>query len=415
MLLPNEEVRIDDRSTRGLDPGTIRTIMDILESSEVVKRAEARRRNPIYSLTQLFVVDLLRDIEGKPYEKVDGMMTGELCELIGLPRRKDGTYRVPSVGRLNTFVLRDWPLMSGEFELEFAIAAIDRELALGRKVVVTIDSTPLEASRFNFDAQFNVHYAVRMDKAHIVMINGVPLFNIQTPGRRNDCTQAADLCRRLRSTGRLWGEDVKFMMDAGYCTFECFAEAFLTTGSRPYVVLKSNSVFHKDAEWNAIQAQYSQLYKSPDYDPYRKHDEVYVLKYLCLHGKMELVGKYLQNREIERQRKEGRLVSSDEEPDVTPEEERGTEMPALPEDEGSSAHMGEAVVPDAPDVLGDAEEKKDTDRNVCESVHHAMKRWVPFNIRGIGHQTRRSVVSFRFNAVQILSSIFARYSSGATC
>ncbi len=66
-------------------------------------------------------------------------------------------------------------------------------------------------------------------------------------------------------------------------------------------------------------------------------------------------------------------------------------------------------------VLGDAEEKKDTDRNVCESVHHAMKRWVPFNIRGIGHQTRRSVVSFRFNAVQILSSIFARYSSGATC
>lgn len=248
------------------------------------------------------------------------------------------------------------------------------------------------------------------------MINGVPLFNIHTSGRRNDCTQAADLCRRLRSTGRLWGEDVKFMMDAGYCTFECFAEAFLTTGSRPYVVLKANSVFHEEAEWDGIQAQYCRMHRFSDYDPYRKNDERHVLKFLCQHGKMELVGQFLQNCEIERQRREGRLVSSDEEPDTPPEEASSMEMPVLPDDaDALSAPLGAAVVPEAPDVLEDVAEKKDTDRSVCEAVHHAMKRWVPFDIRGISHQTRRAVISFRFNAVQILSSVFARYSSGATC
>ena len=416
MLLSSEEVRLEDRSTRSIDPGTARMIMETLESSEVIKHAEARRRNPVYSFPQLFVVNLLRDAEGKPYGKVRGIMTDDLCEAIGLPKRRDGTYRIPSAGRLNTFVLKDWALCSDEFQFEFAVAAIEKELALGNRVVITIDSTPLEASRFNFDAQFNVHYAVRMDKAHIVMINGVPLFNIHTGGRRNDCTQAADLCRRLRSTGRLWGEDVKFMMDAGYCTFECFAEAFLTTGSQPYVVLKANSVFHEEAEWDGIQAQYCKMHRFSDYDPYKKNDERHVLKFLCQHGKMELVGMYLQNREIERQRREGRLVSSDEEPDTPPKEASSMEMPTLPDDaDAPTAPLGSAVVPDAPNVLEDVAEKKDTDRSVCEAVHHAMKRWVPFDIRGIGHQTRRAVISFRFNAVQILSSIFARYSSGATC
>ena len=416
MLLPREEVRLEDRSTRDLDPGTVRAIMDILESSDVIKKAESGRRNPIYSIPQLFVVNLLRDAERKPYGMVKGLLTDELCKAIGLPKKRDGTCRIPSAGRLNSFVMNDWALCSDEFQLEFAIAAIEKELASGNRVVITIDSTPLEASRYNLDAQFNVHYAIRMDKAHIAMINGAPLFNIQTGGRRNDCTQAADLCRRLRSTGRLWCKDVKFMMDAGYCTFECFAEAFLATGSRPYVVLRTNSVIHEEAEWSCLQAQYCRMHRFQDYDPYKKNDERHVLKFLCQHGRAELVGKYLQNCEIRRQMKEGRLVSSDEEPDTPPEEATGTEIPVLPDDSDASATpLGAAVESGSPDVLEDVGKKKDTDRSVCEALHHAMKRWVPFDIRGISHKLRRLTVAFRFNAVQILSSLFARYSTGATC
>ena len=39
-----------------------------------------------------------------------------------------------------------------------------------------LDSTPLEASRYDFFSDFNPYYGCKMDKAHITMIGTFPIF-----------------------------------------------------------------------------------------------------------------------------------------------------------------------------------------------------------------------------------------------
>lgn len=321
-------------------PETVHAIMGILESSETLRRFESRRRNPVFALSQLFTVNLIRDSEGEPYANVKNILTDPLCEAMGLPRRKDGSYRKPSVGRLNEFVQKDWPRCSDGFGFEFAVAVIDRELCGERKATVSVDSILLRGDGSD-----------RGEKAHIASIDGIPLFSIITCGTRNDCAEAGNLCRMLRSTARLWGEDVVFSMDAAYCTSGCLAEAFLTTGSIPHVVLRSDSTIHPKAEWDGVQSQYCRMFRLPDYDPRRKDDERFVLRFMCLHGKKRLVGEYLLNCEIGRQR----------------------ENP--PDGEDGICCVGERP---------------------------------RFDIRWIHRRTRRPVIAFKFNAMQILSAIHRR-------
>lgn len=322
------------------EPETVRRIMGILESSETLRLAEERRRNPVYALAQLFAVNVIRDAGGDPYSRVDDVLTDPLCEAVRLPRRDDGTYRRPSVGRLNRFVLEDWPVCSDGFGYEFAVRTIEMRLDRDGPAVVAIDSVILRAG------------GSYRDKAHIAAIDGIPLFGIRTAATRNDCAEAGDLCRRLRSTGRLWGRDAEFEMDAGYCTSACLAEAFLTTGSRPRVALRSDSRLRPEAEWDRVQSRYCRMYRLPGYDPYRKDDERYVLRFLCANGERELVGKYLLNCEIRRR-------GGDPRPEAAAAGIRGARL-----------------------YGGD-----------------------PSDIRGVGRDNRGRVAAFRFNAVQILSAI----------
>jgi hypothetical protein len=54
-------------------------------------------------------------------------------------------------------------------------------MMVGEKIIKRIDSkdakldsTPLEASRYDFYSDFNPHYGCKMDKAHITMIGTFP-------------------------------------------------------------------------------------------------------------------------------------------------------------------------------------------------------------------------------------------------
>ncbi len=359
MLLYGELPCEDSKDVGIIRSETVRGIMGILESSETVRCAESLRRSPRYTIPQLFTVDLIRDAGRIPYSKVADALTDEICATMDLPQR-NGEYRIPSAGRLNAFILEEWPGYSRGFGSELASTVIERELGRDGTAVLTLGSIPLEASESNLDARRDVHYAKRMDRAHIAAINGLPLFCIHTEGTRNECAEAGNLCRMLRSTGKLWERDAEFVMDAGCCTFECLAEAFLVTGSRPHAVLRSDSVIHPRADWNGIRAQYGRMFRFPDYDPFRKDDERFVLRFLCRHGMGTLVGQYLQNCEIRRQG-------------------------------GGAAMRG----------------RKDAGNFACRMIRNGLNGRIPFDIRGINHETRASVIAFRFNAIQILSALSA--------
>ena len=221
-----------------------------------------------------------------------------------------------------------------------------------------------EASRYNFDAEFNGHYMVRMDKMHIVMIDGVPLFMIPTDGNTGDNEPVEELFSMLGdqlAEAGLGKDDIKVMGDGGYNSFATFDSVHRHTGQILNCPLASNSVFHEEATWERLQAKYSSMYCLQGFDAYRKNDKNFVLAFLRRHGEGELVGKHLRNMEMERMEAQ------------------------------------------------EAEGKKDTDREVCEVVHHSMKSWLDFTTKKIRHATRHATLRCRFFIAQLLGTIFKGY------
>lgn len=407
MLIPHGSDRFPVRSTGHIGVEKLEKIMEILDTSETMALADSQRGSRCtYTTAQLFAVNLLREAYGRPYGYAKELLTDELCEVIGLPMGHNG-YRKPSTGSLNNFVNKIWPKYAEEFTFEYVKAVLLREIEDAFGILITFDGTPLEASRYNFDAEYNGHYHIRMDKMHIVMANGTPLFGIQTGANVNDSLVLRALCDLLRKVPGL-GDKVKVMMDAGYDSFHCYAEAFMATGVRPRCVIRADAVYHQEADWNHIQRLYSRLHSQKGFDPYKKNDEAFVLRFLMGNGHQEIVGKYLRNCEIERQASEGRLeiryAAGDGEVDV------GSDVPDMGP-EGVAQEAGDVPTGEA---VGTENRKKDTDRQVCETVHHAMKRWVRFDIRGMRHSTRELTLKFRFSVCQVLSAIFAPYTDGPT-
>ena len=233
-------------------------------------------------------------------------------------------------------------------------------------IVFTLDSTPIQASRYNYDALFNGHYMIRMDKMHIIMADGMPLFMILTDGVEGDTTPVGDLLTKTEeaiSDVGLGDLEIKAMADGGYDSFNCYSQFYRHLGVQLDCHIRENAKFHEDATWEAVQRKYSRMYRCPGFDPYRKNDEDFVLSFLLRNGKDELVGKYIRNKQLEAQKKR---------------EESGV---------------------------------KDTDRQVCETVHHSMKSWFDFTTLKLRHDLRYDTIKCRFFFTQLVSVIFKGYVS----
>ena len=85
---------------------------------------------------------------------------------------------------------------------------------------VIIDSTPLEASRYDKSADFNEHYKIKMDRAHILHWGDSPLLMIHSSGNGYDGNYVLPLLKMIE------GEDIPVssaILDAGYDSFSSHA------------------------------------------------------------------------------------------------------------------------------------------------------------------------------------------------
>ena len=57
---------------------------------------------------------------------------------------------------------------------EYHVRLGEKILKLSSEKEAKIDSTPLEASRYDKHADYNPHYGCKMDKAHITMVGTYP-------------------------------------------------------------------------------------------------------------------------------------------------------------------------------------------------------------------------------------------------
>ncbi len=377
MLAPHEDDRIQDRRLIGNLPRILATIRGMLESSEVIARAQMERdrrsKRQYYSVIDLFLSYVVMLALGMGYDEVRHQLQDAYCEAIGLPRDPNGEWRRPSGSTICEFRRDVVDRISDELSMEIAVAMMDRVDVVRRGqgyIVVSIDSTPAQASRYDFDAEYNGHYRIRMDKMHIIMIDGHPLFMVPTDGNVGDNVPARELLARfgeaMSRTG-LEGDDLKLMADGAYDSFRTFVDAYSILGLRLRCRIRDDAVIHEEASWPAVQARYCGMHRERGYDPHRKNDEAFVLHFLERHGERELVGMYLRDRELERMR----------------------------------GQISDGV--------------RDTDRSVCEVVHHSMKAWIDCSTVKIRHRTRHIVLKSRFLVVQLLSLAFKGYVDIDTC
>ena len=135
----------------------------------------------ISSMIKLFVVKCFRKLS---YDKIISSLTEEEAILLSFFDENDhGQIKLPSGGTLHHFV----KYRLGEEGInEIMMLLGEKILKLSLETETKIDSTPLEASRYDKHADYNPHYECKMDKAHITMVGTYPVFMTHTNGLASD-------------------------------------------------------------------------------------------------------------------------------------------------------------------------------------------------------------------------------------
>lgn len=379
-----EECKGEDRMPDALTAKELAVLQPILRRCEEIARMELDRKPKrggiVYALDSLLMLYIYMELHKMTFKGAVKGAEDSVFEAFGFPMKADRTVRRPSVGTLNHFANHVLPEMCEGISNEVVLLI----LAGVARHRITIDSTPLEASRYSKVSRYSVHYDIRMDKCHMIMVCGIPVAAVYTGGLDGDNPELSKLLEAYDALGFGIVPDAEFLSDGGYDSFESFADVYLKVGVVMGTHLRSNAVFHEEATWGRIQNKYSQLRKRPGFDPNRKNDEDFVIRFLCHNGQKELVGKYLRNKSL------------------ALEIERARQVEIMDGD-------GELIDEGLLDPVEKSQEKSDTRREVCENVHRSYKSWVRFEVRGLRYKTRWVRARCRLLCCQIMMLLFPQY------
>ncbi len=349
-----------ERSGENFKTSDLKLIRTFLENSEAIYKFDMERK-PKKRELRFGTIPMILCIMWMELKKttIDGLLSelkddrGQyLLRCMGMPMHDDGRCICPSKGWISDFRNHVWPLLSQSLKKEVA----EHILSVNEYKFFTCDSTPLEASRYSSAFRYNPHYEIRMGKAHIIMVNGFPLYYTLTNGNEHDITEFDKLLDMMGPNDRKG--IIGMATDGAYASFEMYAKVFDRTG----VVMASNAgsdaVFHPEAEWEDVIRHYNKYWKNDDFVNAKHTKKDRILRYLIKNGEAEFVGKFLRNMDLRR---------------------------------------------------GKLKDKWAKARHVCEEVHRAMKRWVCFDVRGLCTRTYANAIDIRFFICQLLSLTFEPY------
>lgn len=360
MLAIADILRIKDRSGEELKVEDFGPIIGMLRSSKAIERFDNLRkpkgRRLMYDTVQMLTLCLYMEVRkmtlGGVIADLSDIGGQKRMEALGMPF-VNGKYRCPTKSWMSDFMNKVWPGLEDDLEDEVMEMIVESQ----GEALFTCDSTPLEASRYSERCPFNPHYDIRMDKCHMIMCNGHPVCYSHTPGTVFDGNELKGLLDRLPKGACSKG--LGFVTDGNYDGIEHYVDVYLATG----MIMTSNcgvqAVIRKEGTWENLMRRYNSMWKNHDYRRPKDVGQDFIIRYLCSHGERKLVGMYLRNQDLLRKEKEGLAL--------------------------------------------------DKARHVCETVHHAMKRWLRFDVRGLIGKNVRNRIGLRFFFAQILSFAFADY------
>nr|WP_321497218.1 transposase [uncultured Methanolobus sp.] len=236
----------------------------------------------ISSMIKLFIVMCFRQLS---YEKTVSSLTEEEAILLAF-YDINGIVKLPSSKTLHNFV----KYRLGEDGIsEIMMLVGERILKLSQIKEAKIDSTPLEASRYDKYADYNTHYKCKMDKAHITMVGTCPVFMTHTNGKAGD---THELIKHIEALKKMNADIDMYSADTGYKAFENHADICYYLGAKPVIAYPKNAVISKEGEIERINHWVNKMWeKGGDV-----HASIEVkLKFLYENGRKEQVGMYLRN------------------------------------------------------------------------------------------------------------------------
>jgi Transposase DDE domain len=291
-----------------------------------------------YDVAAMIKFAIVKFFRQDPYKKI--VLSEEEAWQLGF-QEKDGKTLIPSGGTLHHFVkyrlnvegINEIMMMVGE-KISKLIEAKDAKL----------DSTPLEASRYDFFSDFNPHYGCKMDKAHITMIGTFPIFMNYTDGLVGDSPQ---LPLHIAALIKMNVKINEYCLDGGYDSFENHAEIWYKLKAKPLISLSVNAVINEAGEVERLGHWANKMWKQGG-SKHMKIDDM--LRFLYEKGRIEQVGMYLRNENLK-----------------------------------------DKSFPDSYKL-----------RSECERIHGHIKNTVKFNVRRVMEESKELYSKFSFVVYQLL-------------
>ena len=168
MLLNQFACAFGKRSTGRISAKKMAAVIGILQTSAVLfLYDQERRRNghavkftAVQMMTMLFFVQIKKLGCEEYLELTRGRGSQKVLKNLGMPQDGKGRYISPSIGWMSEFKNKEWPRFRKALEAEIR----EGVLAMADVRLYTVDSTPIEASRYSKWADFNPHYRIHMAK-----------------------------------------------------------------------------------------------------------------------------------------------------------------------------------------------------------------------------------------------------------
>lgn len=226
--------------------GSIYQFLQFAEIDDIVSEIEKLySRKPQFHVKGMLLLALAYHFYGKSYEKLLSEITLFDIEILNFLKRE-----MPSKSLLNNFILHrideeklDSIMKSLGWKL-YCLSKMKKDLLIGNE-----DSTPVEASRYDKYADYNPHYKCKMFKAHITMLETIPLYMSFSSGLSGDNPESLKNMLTLKEMG------IKFHImnkDGAYDSYPNYASTYVLLKAKPNIKPSEKAVFNKDGSIKKI-------------------------------------------------------------------------------------------------------------------------------------------------------------------
>lgn len=215
----------------------------------------AQRRKWEYPPIVLFKLLMVKTFRQLSYRRLVSTLTRDDCEFLGINEIEPGIFSIPSASTIHDFAYN----RLGPDGLKAIIYSNGVQICHSiRNGTGMIDSSPVEASRYDKYARFNSHYGCKMYKMHIFHLNDIPLFHLFSEGNDHDTPYAIPLAEKVQYMLPCLK---KIQLNAGYDSFLIHAAYWKMFKVQPLIEQRDNKKIQFEGTEERIDHWVNKLWK----------------------------------------------------------------------------------------------------------------------------------------------------------